>query len=119
MNASPPRRLILIVDDESDIRDILGDALVDEGYRVACAADGQEALELVAAEVPDLIVSDIKMPRVHGLTLIERVRELGHTMPVVLISTWTPPDRPGVQFVAKPFDLDDITAAIELSLGDA
>lgn len=109
--------LVLVADDEPDIREILAQALADDGYRVVCAVDGKHALEQVAAMHPDLIVSDIKMPRLHGLTLVERLRADGHAVPVILISTRTPPRAlPGVRFIQKPFDLDDVTAAVAESL---
>lgn len=111
------RPLILIVDDEPDIRTVLAHSLLDEGYRVVSAADGEEALGHIAVEVPDVIVSDIRMPKVGGLALIQRLRSAGLLTPIILISTWTPPvGMPGVRFVPKPFDLDRITEAIELSL---
>jgi len=113
----PP--LILVVDDEPVIRYILAEILTDEGYRVRCAEDGRQALDQVAVEVPDLIVSDIRMPRVHGVEFVERLRAQGHATPVVLISTWAPPPNlPGVRFVRKPFDLDDITEAVADGLSD-
>ena len=65
--------LILVVDDEPDIRDVLGEVFVEEGYRVHRAADGQEALTLAAQEPPDVVVSDIRMPRMDGLDL-DRIR---------------------------------------------
>lgn len=117
MPAPSERPLVLVVDDEADIREVLGDLFADDGFRVVCAEDGQEALQLVAVEVPDVIVSDFRMPRLHGLELVERLRAADHLMPIVLMSTWTPPaDLPGVRFVRKPFDLDAISKAIELSL---
>ncbi len=109
--------LILIAEDNPIIREILAQLLIDEGYRVLVAADGQEALDYAILYSPDLIVSDIKMPRLHGLALVERLRAGGNPVPVVLISTWTPPNAlPGVRFVRKPFDLDAIIEAVELSL---
>lgn len=109
--------LILIADDESVIRDVLASLLAEEGYRVHTVPDGAEALDFLVLHRPDVIVSDIKMPRMHGLTLVERIRAEGHEMPVILISTWTPPACiPGVQFVRKPFDLDQITDAVKASL---
>lgn len=111
----PP--LILIADDESVIRDVLASLLAEEGYRVHTVSDGAEALDYLVLHRPDVIVSDIKMPRMHGLTLVERIRAEGHEMPVILISTWTPPAGiPGVHFVRKPFDLDQVTDAVKASL---
>ena len=66
----PP--LILIADDEPDIRDALAEFLAMEGYRVCCAEDGQEALELFAHETLDVVVSDITMPRIDGITPVHR-----------------------------------------------
>ena len=117
MEADRVRPLILIADDESVIRDVLASLLTEEGYRVHVVPDGVEALDYLRLHRPDVIVSDIKMPRMHGLTLLERLRAEGDETPVILISTWTPPaGLPGVQFVRKPFDLDQITDAVRTSL---
>ena len=120
MNATSAHPLILIADDESVIRDVLASLLVEEGYRVHTVPDGREALDYLVLHRPDVIVSDIKMPRMHGLTLVERLRADGDETPVILISTWTPPaNLPGVQFVRKPFDLDQIMDAVRASLPNA
>ena len=116
--------LIMVVDDEPAICEILGEWLTEEGYRVRCAQDGQEALDLVAIEPPAVIVSDVKMPRLDGITFVERLRAAGHLMPVILTSTWSTAGLltdalRGVRFVAKPFDLADITAEVALSLAAA
>jgi CheY-like chemotaxis protein len=106
--------LVLVVDDDPAIREVLGEVLADEGYRVHAAADGREALEMVASAPPHLILSDVRMPHVDGLELVRRLRSLDHGMPVVLISAHSAGvDLPGVHFLAKPFDLDAITRAVE------
>ena len=111
---------ILVVDDEPAIRELLSEILTDTGYRVSCAEDGRQALDCTVLEVPDLIMSDIQMPRMHGLALVERVRADGHMMPIILISSWTPPPGlPGVRFIRKPFDVDQIIAAVALDLMSA
>ena len=108
----PP--LVLIAEDEVPLRDLLAELLVMEGYRVRCAVDGQEALELFAREVPDVVVSNITMPRMDGITLIHRLRDDGHDVPVVLVSANdVTVNLPGVVLIAKPFDLDDIATAVE------
>lgn len=99
----PP--LILVVDDEPLICELLTDLLSDEGYRIACAADGREALDQVARALPDLVVSDLSMPRVNGVEFIRRLRALGHAIPVVLLSAYrVPGDLPDVRLISKPFD---------------
>lgn len=113
----PP--LVLVAEDDPPIRGALSCWLEDEGYRVHCAADGQEALEMVASVAPDLVLSDVRMPHVDGIELVRRLRAGGQDIPVVLISAqYDGADRPGVRFVAKPFDFLDIAQAIERSLGD-
>ncbi|HEU0114812.1 MAG TPA: response regulator [Thermomicrobiales bacterium] len=98
-------KTVLVVDDETAIRQLLRFALEDEGYRVQIAASGAEALAAVAREPPDLVVSDIWMPHMDGLILAGRLRRLG--IPVILMSAVaTAIDLPDVPLLCKPFDLD-------------
>ena len=113
------RPLVLVVDDEPDVRTVLSHVLADEGYEVQVAADGQEALEITARESPDVIVTDVRMPRVDGIELVRRLRAGGQNQPIVIVSAhYAAVDLPGVRFVPKPFDLDHIVEAVELSLAD-
>ena len=66
---------ILIVDDESNIRDILKDRLEATGYQVIQASDGKEGLALTESEEPDLILLDLKMPKMDGIEVLERLRK--------------------------------------------
>lgn len=77
---------ILIVDDEKAIRRSLKDILELEGYKVDEATNGEEALEKVANEVYDLILCDIKMPKVDGMEFLEKSREIIPDIPVIMIS---------------------------------
>ena len=109
--------LVLIVDDEPLIRQVLADLLSDEGYRVDSAADGWEALERASEHPPNVVVSDVNMPRLGGVALVRALRADGYRIPVVLISAhYVAVDLPGVRFVAKPFNLDAISEAVERSL---
>lgn len=109
--------LVLVVDDEPAIREALAEVLLDEGYQVRCAEDGQAALDLAAREAPDVIVSDVTMPRVDGVELVHRLRMRGQRTPVVLISArYATVDLPGVRFLTKPFDVDTVMSAVEHSL---
>src|SRR5688500_3133411 len=86
VNSAAPT--ILVVDDEPQIVDLLTSALEDEGYQVACAYDGEQAWNLVHQQPPDLIISDVSMPRLDGLDLVRRLRrcwQLART-PVILMS---------------------------------
>jgi len=113
--------LILIVDDEPDLREILADALTDEGYRVRTASDGQRAVEFLSTDditAPDVIISDVVMPRMTGVRLVEWLRAGGDETPVILMSaTYSGAQLPGVRFLPKPFQLDDLSAAVQLALG--
>lgn len=65
---------VLAVEDEADLRDLLKEDLEAEGYDVVTASDGQEALEILANFVPDIVISDISMPILDGFGLLEQVR---------------------------------------------
>ena len=70
-------KTVLTVDDSRTIRDLLFIALSDAGYRVVQAVDGVEGLEVLERETPDIIVTDINMPRMNGFGFIESVRRGG------------------------------------------
>lgn len=110
--------LILVAEDEPMMLGALAGLFADEGYRVARAADGVEALASVALEVPDLVVSDVVMPNLDGVGLFHRLRDLGHVPPFVFISGRVRRvDRlPTIPFLAKPFDLEHLLRTVTLSL---
>jgi two-component system, chemotaxis family, chemotaxis protein CheY len=115
----PP--LILVVDDDPDILDAVCDVLTGEGYRVARARNGREALERVSDERPDLILLDLMMPVMDGLAFARALKASGVTppVPVVVISADGNPDHAaGVgaeAFLPKPFDLEALLAAVWLA----
>ncbi|MBI4060693.1 MAG: response regulator transcription factor [Elusimicrobia bacterium] len=84
----PPRRRILLVDDEADNRRIYGDILEAAGYAVGRASGAREALKAALESPPDLVLSDVSMPDGDGLSLLARLRADGRTarVPVVLMS---------------------------------
>lgn len=109
---------ILIVDDEEPVRDFLAQMLADSGHRTLQAVHGAEALELVAKERPDLVVSDIMMPVLNGAELCKRLKARAGTppIPVILMSSAGPRAADGTgadAFIAKPFDLADMEALVE------
>jgi CheY-like chemotaxis protein len=108
---------VLVVDDERYIVDLLTDLLESEGYDVRRAYDGLTALEEVAKAAPDLVITDVMMPRLDGLTLIRRLRQHNINLPIVLMSAAvTDPAQLNVPFVAKPFDIDDLLAVVARAL---
>ena len=115
------RPLVLVVDDEPDLRDYIR-TLLDGQYRVEEAADGAEAAERASDLVPDLVLSDVMMPRLDGLGMLARLRADDRTahVPVVLLTARTgTEDRVkalGVgadAYLAKPFD----TAELRVTVG--
>lgn len=109
----PSPRSVLVVDDDHHLCDILTELLSEAGYTVGCAHDGEEAWQEVQRRPPDIIVSDIKMPRLDGIGLASRLASCGYATPIILMSAghrdWT-----GVSatFIRKPFDLDHLLAAL-------
>lgn len=111
---------VLIADDDPSIIEILAAVLDEEGYAVERAFDGRQALELVHTSHPDIIVTDVAMPRLDGVALTQALRARGDSTPVVLMSAiYADVDLPGVRFVPKPFDLDAILTAIERTFAEA
>ncbi len=78
---------ILVCDDEESIRLLMSEALK-ENYDVVEAADGSEALRVLDRENLDLIIIDIKMPHIHGLEVIERIRETNKIVPILICSAY-------------------------------
>src|SRR5258706_2498566 len=81
-----PKSRILVIDDESAIRDSLRMTLEYAGYEFTGAATGQEGLALAERENPDLVLLDIKMPGMDGMDVLTRLRSMNETTPVVMIS---------------------------------
>jgi CheY-like chemotaxis protein len=97
---------ILIVDDEPLICELLRDVLTVEGYEVATAVTGAEALEAVPRFRPNVILVDMLMPGLSGRGVLHAVRRAGVTVPVILISGDSPARDEGFYgVITKPFDL--------------
>lgn len=112
-------RMILIVDDEEDIRISLGGILEDEGYQVVSAANGADAIDVVREEVPDLVLLDIWMPGMDGIQTLEQIKLLFPEITVVMMSghgtieTAVRATRMGAfDFIEKPFSLDKLVITV-------
>lgn len=77
---------ILVVDDEPQVRQVVASYLESEGYVVRAAANGTDALAEIARKRPDLIVLDLMLPEVDGLTVLQRLRASGDSVPVIVLS---------------------------------
>jgi CheY-like chemotaxis protein len=104
---SPEGRFrLLVVDDDEGIREIISAMLTEQGYEIATAEDGQQALELLPKFHPDLIVTDLRMPRMSGDELVRIMRESFPALPVIIVSGEVltdefPPSVPADAFLAK------------------
>ncbi|QNP64006.1 response regulator transcription factor [Streptomyces genisteinicus] len=114
---------ILIVDDEPAVREALRRSLAFEGYATEVAADGLEALARAGEYRPDLIVLDIQMPRMDGLTAARRLRAAGSRVPVLMLTARdtvgdrvTGLDAGADDYLVKPFELDELLARIRALL---
>src|SRR5437773_1259346 len=77
---------ILVIDDEQSIRDLLDRLLRRKGYDVIVAESGQKGLECFRRERPDVIVLDLKMPEMDGLTVLRQIRSLNRSQPVIVLT---------------------------------
>jgi CheY-like chemotaxis protein len=112
---------VLVVDDDPVLRSVLGDLLELEGYKVAWAADGCEALTLVTHSHFDAIVTDLSMPVMDGLTFIRRYKAIPEcaSVPVIVLSA-IPKPLGGVSVAAelrKPLELDYLVRTLAQLLG--
>ena len=115
---------ILVVDDEPSMREFLVILLNKNGFGAHAAASGAEALTLLRQHHFDLIVSDIRMPDLSGLDLLENVKQQDLSIPVVLITAYASPEdavlamkNGAYDYITKPFKVDDILSVIKSALG--
>ena len=118
-----PEAAILVVDDDAPIRRMLDRTLSAAGYAVATAADGGEALAAVERSTPDLVVLDVGLPGVDGLSVSRRLRAKGLAVPVLLLTARdSVPDRvAGLDagaddYLVKPFATEELLARIRALL---
>ena len=115
----PPAKAILVVDDDPDVREILAESLRVFGYAVVEAGLPEEALHLVSHSPNiQMLISDVRMPGMSGIELVERAQEIRSDLKVILISGYFMPQRVTQRFLKKPFHMRDLAAAVADELGD-
>ena len=115
------RPLILVAEDDFNVRLTLEIVLEDEGFEILLAADGEEALAAARASHPDVILLDQIMPKLDGKQVLHALRqdEATRDIPVLVLSGMergVPGDWPGAQFVGKPFSPEELVRLIRAVL---
>jgi CheY-like chemotaxis protein len=118
---------ILIVEDDASLRRLLEMRLTIDGYATRAAADGADALAMLDEWTPDVVVADVMMPRLSGLSLCRAIRDQPRlaSIPVILLTARNFDDEieavvklGGVTFMSKPFDAEALNTALRAALAD-
>ena len=114
---------ILVVDDEAAICDLLYSFLTREKYDVTAVTSAQKALEILKTEKPKVMLIDIKMPKMNGLQLMKKVREIDKDVIIVVITAVVDKEAAeeavkwgAVDYIVKPFDLDYLKTSLSVKL---
>jgi response regulator RpfG family c-di-GMP phosphodiesterase len=111
---------VLIVDDEKPIRDVIVDILQEEGYQVESAGDGDEAMEILERRPADIMITDLEMPRVRGIELLKRTRNLP-SPPITILMTGFGTVETAIEamklgaydYILKPFKLEEFIELVK------
>jgi two-component system response regulator AtoC len=114
---------ILIVDDQESIRHFIEKAMADEGYQVSTAGDGQGGLNAVAADMPDLVLLDLRLPDIHGLEVLKKLKEDDPDLQVIIMTAFGDVESAvramklgAHDYVNKPINLEQLFITINKAL---
>lgn len=118
--AEMAEKTLLLVDDETEILTVLKDIFESHGWKIHVAENGVQAIEICLTQDPSVIISDIQMPDMDGLTLLEKVYAGGKDTPVILLTAYRDADKMQrawescvYDFLDKPFQTERIVAVVE------
>ncbi len=115
--------LVLVVEDEPGVRELVSEALSVAGHQALVAHDGLEAINLLQSQKPDLIISDVNMPKLDGFAMVEKIRDRGIGTPVIFLTARN--EKPDVgrgfrigadDYVAKPFGIEELVLRVNAIL---
>ncbi|MEK6716173.1 MAG: response regulator [candidate division NC10 bacterium] len=114
---------ILVVDDEPDAVELLQEFLTAKGYDVITASDGEEALRQVKEHRPHLILLDVRMPKLNGMEVLKRVREIDHEVGVIMVTAVNEEETGrealkmgAFDYITKPLDLQYLERSLWLKI---
>ncbi|HEY6176157.1 MAG TPA: response regulator [Kofleriaceae bacterium] len=120
---SEARGTILVVDDEIDVLEMIELGLRSAGYQMLTADSGERAIEIFGQQKADLVICDLKMPKMNGIATISRLREQDPGLPVVVLTGYLGPQTieeceqlGGVEVVRKPFLFRELSKAVKVAL---
>lgn len=116
----PDEWQVVLIDDEADIREVTAITLQDAGYRVATAADGQAGLTLFAEYAPQIVITDIRMPRMDGLAVLESIKQSNQDTEVIVVTAFGEMDLAiralqldASDFITKPINDESLHLALK------
>jgi two-component system, NtrC family, response regulator PilR len=123
VNAKTGVNKALIVDDEASIRDILVGFFESFGFEAVAAADGEEALKLYSDQTFDIVISDMMMPKMTGMELLQEIKQIDPNVIFILITGY-PSMESAIEFIkkgardyiTKPFNIDEIKIKVDRAL---
>ena len=120
------KKIIIVVEDDSDMQTLLKTTLTESGFSVLVAKDGVEALSKIQSEKPDLVLLDILLPGMNGMSVLKEMREVGIATPVIILTNLSADekimqgilhDNPSYYLVKSDTPMDDIVTKIKGTLG--
>ena len=119
-------KTILVIDDDLGLQTVLSISLKQAGYRTVFASNGEDGLEQVGVERPDLVICDVMMPQLDGVQFFQTIKESlqGEGVPIIIMTAlsrkawFSDLEAEGAIIIQKPFDMDHVLSMIRLLLDD-
>ncbi|HKK16493.1 MAG TPA: response regulator, partial [Gammaproteobacteria bacterium] len=114
---------VWIVDDDKSIRWVLEKALSRADVNISSFSDPRQVLERIQYETPDVLISDIRMPGLDGISLLEKIKEHSPEVPVIIMTAYSDLDRAvsafregAFEYLSKPFDVDEVVSLVKRAI---